>query len=485
MNAVITTLPGTFGFFVSVLMLACAARIPEPLTTAPPPLATRPFHMPEVQKATLSNGLAVAVVENHRVPMVWIELDFDVGGATDPKGQEGLASVTLDMLNEGAGTYDAEGLSAALRKMASTLDSGAGLDGATIGMSCLKNKLEPTLDLMTTVLFQPTFPAAEWAILKDRRLADLKDAFENPERIANRVFNRVMYGNAYMGRSVTEASLGAIGPDAMRAWWSERLVPGNALLLVGGDITLAEAVPLLEKRFGSWKSPTHYTPPVPEVSQPEGIKLYAVDKPDAPQSVLRMGRFVNRRGDADWFDLMAATMAWGGTFTSRVNMNLREDKGWTYGARAGTNQSLAPACLVVSTAVKRENSADAVREILAEAKTVAADKPFSVDEIRQVEGYLFNSWPALFEQTSWILGQTADMWRYHLPADWLSSYRERLSKVNASGAEAAWLRWIPPQGLAVVVVGDLKVIRESLAGLGYPIVELDRMGEPVLPPKAK
>ncbi len=464
---------------LAMLMPAGAGHADETgpiLTEAPDPLAPRAFQVPEVKMTTLSNGLRVAVLENPEVPMVWIRLVFNAGSWTDPAGQEGLASATMDMLDEGAGSMDALALSAAKRALASELSTYAYLDGAAISASCLQRNLEPTLDLLTTVLREPAFSDDEWELMRSRRLLELKEQDEHPTSLCYRALDRLLYGESYDGRFSTEESYARIGTAEMREWAERHLHPGNALLLVGGDITPAEIAPLLEARLGTWQAREPVGVPLPEPQQPASTVLFLMDKPDAPQSVIGFGRFTALRTDADFSDLYLANTVLGGIFTSRINLNLREDKGWTYGARSFLYTSHAPAQWLMASSVDRDATADAVAEVLAEVRGLRGDRPVTAEELEFARSNRIHSYPAKFERTGYLLGEVANVWRYDLPEDWIAGHLPRLRAVTLEGANAAAQAHLDPDALVVVVVGDLSVVRDSLVELGLPTVDIDRKG---------
>ena len=454
---------------------AAEPTVPEP----PPPLAPRAFQVPPVDETMLSNGLRVAVLENPEVPMIWMRLVFNAGSWADPEGQEGLASVTMDMLDEGAGEMDALELSGQLRGMASRLSTYAYLDGAAVSASCLRRNLEPTLDLLTAVLLQPTFPDDEWEKLHARRLVELKEMEDQPTSLCYRALDRALYGAEYDGRFVTEESYATLTTTEMRAWAQRYLHPGNALLLVGGDVTAAELTPLLEARLAGWMAGEPAGVPEPVIQQPWTTLLYLMDKPDAPQSVVGVGRFTTRRTDDDYTDLYLANTALGGIFTSRINLNLREDKGWTYGARAYLFDSHAPSQWLVVTSVDRDATADAISEILREVSEATGERPISAEELEFARSNRIHSYPAKFERTGYLLGEVANVWRYDLPGDWISAHLDRLRAVTPESANAALARHLTPDATAVVVVGDLSLIREQLEALGLPTVDVDIEGTPL------
>jgi zinc protease len=464
------------------LLVGCA-HAPLDRSRAPAPLVTPDFVPPSPSEATLSSGLRVVLVENHETPLVHARLVFRDGSWTDPAGREGLAAVTMDMLDEGVDGLDAEGLARALQRLGSGLGASAGEDGATVAFSTLARNLDPTLDLVRRVLVTPTFPDADWARMRTRRLAGLAKARKDPEAIAARVVDRVLLGDAYRGRLVTEGSLAAIDPAAMRAWWAEHGRADRAVLFVGGDTTLPDLLPRLERALGAWTPPPVSAGPTAPADRPLPVTpaIHLVDRPGAPQSVLRVTGYVTAPTAPDWDALVLANQVVGGPFTARLNMNLREDKGWTYGARGGFSFDHAGGRYTVSTGVRADVTVPALGEILRELRDPAGPRPLTAQEFEDGRAALLFGRPLQFENPDWRLGQEENRWRYALPDGWVVGYVPRVRAVPLPDAQAAWTRVVAAAPLAVVVVGDATSLRTPLAALGLPIVERDVDGNP-LPP---
>ena len=475
----------TLALSLLVGLAACPKNTPAPIetgfdrSTIPTPLEAPNWTVPAPVTATLSNGVTVALVENHELPLVDVRAVFTTGSWTDEPGKEGLAEATMDMLNEGAGELDAVGLSAELRKLATNLGTYGSLDTSSVTMSCVKKNLEPSLDLWATVLLKPTFPASDWERLTKNYLQNVEQDRTDPDAIAWRVSDRVLYGNAYDGRMWTEQSIGAIDTAAMKAWYDAHLVPANALILVGGDTTLDEMVPLLEARLAQWTGGEAAINPTVAVNQPQQTTLYVVDKPGAAQSVIITARFIGDELDPHYWPVIVGNMAWGGQFMARLNMNLREEKGYTYGARSRTSSSLGPVLWNASTSVRTDATVDSVSEIFRELADTQAERPLSSDEIDYFKSSMLLGYPSRFETSEYLLDRTQSVWRYDLPADWLSTYISAVQGVTQEQANNAFIDRVASQPLAIVVVGDMATVREGLEGLGKTVVELNVDGEPV------
>ncbi|MCB9777035.1 MAG: insulinase family protein [Alphaproteobacteria bacterium] len=478
---------------IPTLLLACGPKAPPtPVVDSrpfdhrldmPEPLAPREFQLPQAEEATLSNGLRVVLVENHEVPLVWVQVGLRAGAWTDPHDQPGLASVTMDMLNEGAAGKTAAQLSNAQRKLGSTVGSSAGLDSATVSASGLREKLPETLDLMVDVLRHPDFPADEWSLMQKKRIQTLKANREDPRSIGDRVWEKLGFGDGYAGHQTTEAAYQAMTVKDMKRWYEANVGAQNAVVLVGGDTTMAEIQPLLEARLADWgaakRDLVRPTDVDEHVIQPEATTIYLVDKPGAAQSVLRVGRFVGKRTDADAPAFQLHNMAVGGMFTARINMNLREDKGWTYGAWSWVDSNYATDRWQVGTSVMTPATADAVSEILREVAEAGQGHRISQAELDNGRGYLLGTWPLGFENPGKLMSETEAMWLYDLPDDWITGAPDRLRAVSLGQAHTAWDTWVRDQPLAILVVGDAATVGEPLSALGLPIVKLDADGHPL------
>ena len=445
-------------------------------SVVPEPLDAPVFELPAPSRGLLSNGVEVVVVENHELPLFELRVVLKTGGWTDPDGLEGLAGATMDMLTEGAGPYDAVALSAETRKLGSGLWSSAGLDVATVGCSGLVRNLEPTLDLWSTVLLEPTFPEAEWTRLEVSYAQGLEEDASNPNAIAWRVSDRVLYGDGYDGRAMDVDSLARLELDLMLGWYQEHVVPGNALILVGGDVTLEQVLPLLEARLGSWTAEGSHQPPPRQALAPTETTLYVVDKPGASQSVVIAATPVPGRADPAWFDLYLGNRAWGGSFMARLNMTLREEKGWTYGARSSVSGNV----WVASSSVVAEATAPAVNELLVMLADVAGAEPLTEEEIEYARSGLLNGYAARFETVDYLLDQQKEIWRYGLPADWSDAWPGQIEAVTADGAQAVFQEHVAERPMAIVIVGDMATNLEALRALGPPVVQLDIDGEPLV-----
>ena len=459
---------------------SAASADPGPLaTTPPPPLEQRPFALPDVQHATLSNGVPVMLVEDHDVPLVWLRLAVAAGPWTDPPERTGLAWASMRMMKYRTDSLSVSGLSAAQARLGAKLGSFVTLDGATLYANGPRANLEPILDLFATVVLEPSYWPMEWKRIRRKHHDALQERLMEPEYVAQRVLNRALYRDPYGGRLPTAESLVEIHPGAMRNWARDHVHPDNCLLLITGDVTLDDVVPMLEERLSGWEPGAATAVPAPDVAQPDETTLYLVDHGESAQSVIALGRFVARRTDPDHAALWLANEALTGSMTGRLESSLRREQGWTYDVSASLEHSHAPGLWRVSSCVQPDVTAQAVTELVEQVRAAVGERPLTADEIEAARTREIGGWPSRFERPLDLLGQLAAMWRHELPEDWLSGREARLRTVTVEDANAALARHLDPDALAIVVVGDLAELRGPLEALGWPTIVVDARGVPV------
>lgn len=443
----------------------------------PTPLEAPSFTLPQLERGELSNGIPVLVSNNNETPLVTVQIVFNAGEWNTENPQ--VANAAMDMLTEGAGDYDAAGLSAEQRRLAASLSSYAGLDGSTIGLSSLVKNLDESLGLLDLIVSEPTFPQKEWEILQRQYRQQLLAEQQDPNAIAGNLFSSLMYTGQYAGRSITMNDIDSITQKDMQNWYRNNIHAENASIYVGGDITLNEVRPLLEARFVDFPTASTTLPDLPSTSikaQEEPTTIYLVDSPGASQSVIYAGQFVSERTADIADELYLANLAVGGLFIARINMNLREDKGWTYGARSGISYNHLPGLFKVRTSVVAEHTANSLSEILKELRESQTERPITQEELDAARGFILGTDPIRYESPSYLLQQMIQVGRYNLPADWYDTYNDKLRGVTLENAQEVWNGTIDPNQLVVVIVGDATSLKEPLLELGLPVVEMDANG---------
>ncbi len=306
------------------------SKLPMPQT-----FPEAPF--PTLEQATLANGMRLIVAERHAVPVVQFSLQLDAGYAADPFASPGVATMTMEMLDEGTASMDALEISDSLATLGANLTSGANLDFSVVGLSALKENLDDSLAIYSDVILNPAFAPAELERLKRLQLAGIQQEKNSPTDMALRVLPRLLYGEGHayslpMTGSGTEEAVAALDRDDLVAYHDAWFKPNNATMIVVGDTTLAEIQPKLEALFARWRAGDVPAKTLPDVALPAQPRVYLLDRPGSEQSVIIAGHLIGKRNQADDIAVDAMNDILGGAFTSRVNMNLREDKGWSYGA---------------------------------------------------------------------------------------------------------------------------------------------------------
>lgn len=465
---------------------AGADRSKLPALGAPPALK-----LPPLQRATLSNGLRLVLAERHEAPVVQLSLLADAGYAADAGIKPGTAKLTLDMLDEGAGKYDALGLAAAEDALGALISSGSTLDISYVKLNALKAKLAPSLALYADIVRRPNFPTPELERLKKLQLAGIQQEKAQASGLARRLYTRLLYGkdHAYANPASgtgTEASVAAMQVEDLRAFYRRWLRPDNATLLIVGDTTLAEIRPLLEREFGSWKAPAEPPPQknLAAVALPAQPRLVMVNKTGAEQTLIMAAELAPPKSDPDDLALQLATTALGGNFVSRLNMNLREDKHWSYGAFATIGGAKAQRPFLAYAPVQSDKTLESLKEMQRELVDAAGGKPITRTETDFARDSLVLALPGDNETSAELAASYTTLLTYGLPDSYWNDLVGKLAALQPDAVNAAARRLVQPQALTWIVVGDLAKIeaplRQLAPTLGITAVQvLDADGEPL------
>ncbi len=441
----------------------------QPDRTQPPPLGPAPsLKLPAIQKHQLSNGLAVWIVEHHEVPLAQINLIVRSGSAADPIGKYGVGSLTAAMLDEGAGTRSSLELADAVEFLGANLSTSSSFDASSIRMSVPVSKLAEALPLMSDVALRPSFPATELDRLRKERLTSLLQARDNAGALVQLAFPRIVFGPTHRyGTSANgrPATIEALTVDDLKTFYRSHFRPDNATLLVVGDLTLSTALPMLEQAFGGWKADgmVSLVAAVPNAPQLTTRQIYLVDKPEAAQSQIRIGWVGVSRATPDYAVLEVLNTILGGSFTSRLNQNLREKNGYAYGASSGFDLRLSAGPFVAAAGVQTDKTADALREFFNELSGILTPVPAA--ELAKAKNYVALGFPGEFETTGDMARKLEELVSYNLPETTFSNFVPSVSAVTAADVQRAAARFIQPERMAVVVVGDLKLIEGPIRAL--------------------
>jgi zinc protease len=452
-------------------------RTKVPALGAPAPLAP-----PPMQVQTLSNGLKLAVVEMHEVPVVDVTLLVGAGAARDPRELPGLATFTANMLDEGAGGRDALAIAEQAEFVGAELSAAAALEKAQVRLHVPKRNLAEALDLMADVALHPAFADSEIARQRELRKNAILQLRDQPTAIAPVAFHAIVFGpdHPYGHPSGgTEASTAALDREKIVRFYETLYRPGNAQLLVVGDITPSEARALIEPRFGAWASAEVPAAPVAEPAPAGKRTFYLVDKPGAAQSVIQIGHVGVPRSTPDYFALRVLNTILGGSFTSRLNQNLRETHGYTYGARSSYDMYRLAGPFRAGASVVTAKTDSSLIEFFKELRAIR-DVRVPQIELDKAKAYIALGLPQEFETTQGATAMYLDLLANDLPLDYYSGFIAKLNAVTADDVQRVARSRMDPDHFAIVVVGDRQTIEGGIRALNEgDIAVRDLWGQPL------
>jgi zinc protease len=426
-----------------------------------------PLRVPAVRQARLSNGLDVRVVERRDLPVVDVQIVTRAGAAHDLAQFAGRAHMTADLLDEGTERRGATQIAEEAETLGASIHSRASWDYASATLHVLSTRLEPALDLLADVLLRPAFAEREVDRKQRERLHSIAQEQDDPRNLASQAFARLVfgaehpYGNPIGGVRSTVEGLSA---ELLRDFYTARYRPGSAFAVVCGDIAADDAISLLERYFGEWVPSSADLPGLPPPPPARPTAIHLVDRPGAPQSELRVGHWGPPRQTADYVALHVANTILGGAFTSRLNILLREEKGYTYGAGSSFAFRQGGGPFLASTAVATSATADAVNDMAREVSRLVSE-PVSQAELERAQSYLVLGLPRTFETTADVAEHVSELALYDLPQDYYEGYSDAVRRMTAADVQAAAARWLHAENLVVVVAGDAAAVRDELESL--------------------
>ena len=446
----------------------------------PTPGAPREYHFPRFERRRLENGIEIVVAPVTKLPLVTVAILSDAGSVCDPAGREGTAQLVATLMLEG-GTTNCDGaeLTERFERLGASIDSRADWDAAAVTMTVLAEHLPAAFDLLSEVVRSPAFRPREVERIKAERLAELLQLRAEPRGLADELFSRFLYNASSRyahPEGGDEQSVAATDRDQILAFYESRYLPGGTTIIVAGDIAVDRAEELVRKAFGSWSGgkPTRIV--ADDLSARHERGMHIIAKSDAPQSELRIGHVGISRGHPDFFPVNVMNAVLGGLFNSRINLNLREVHGYTYGAFSAMQWRREAGPFVVSTAVKSDITDAAAREILSEINRIRTEA-IAPDELSLATSYLDGVFPIRFETTAAIAAALAVLVVHGLPEDYYDQYRARVRGMTIERIQDAAQKHLHPEALQMVVVGDPGVIRAPLEHFGFgPIALYDTAG---------
>ena len=437
--------------------------------------------LPDIQRATLSNGLEVVLAERHDVPMINLSLQMKNGHATDPSDQSGLASFSMSMLTEGTKKYDALKLSEKLEELGTDLYTNTGLDSSSVNLSALKSNFIPSLKIFNEVITEPAFEQQEIDRKKIRWLAALDQTLLNPNGIASHVIPGILYGTnhpyakPFNGDGTKESISWRIEREDLITYQQSYINPSNATLLVVGDTTLLDLLPKLEAELGDWKDHPSYRDSDLDysVSTASGDrKVFLIDKPGAIQSLIVAGQLMPGIGTEDEIDIGFMNAVMGGSFTARINMNLREDKGWSYGARSRLSAYKGPRPMLVTAPVQTDKTIQSIQEIIREYNEYLSDRPAEETELEKIVKGRSLALIGEFETFGALMSGLGSIVKFNRPDDFLETLPQKYRAVEIVDVNATAQAYIKPAEWTWVIIGDLAHIEQGIRDLNLGDTEV-------------
>ena len=439
----------------------------------PLPGADRPFHFPRIVRRTLANGLELRAVRHRSVPVISIVLVVPGGSAVDPAESHGLVSITAGLLDEGSRGQSALEIADRVARIGGDLEVEAGMDAVIVGLTTLDRFFDTGLALVHEIVTAPNLENDDFNRIRNLRLERLKQMKDHAGALAERAYARVLYGSHPYGHLSlgSEAALTALTLDHVRAMHAAMFAPAGSTLVVVGDRPEEELLDMAAKLFEPWRAALSATPIdrdaalVPPPPTP-AVKLGVVSRPGAAQSELRIGHVCAARSTPDYPALLILNSVLGGDFVSRLNTNLREGKGYTYGVRTGFNLRRGIGPFVMQTSVGTDVTGPAVQESHAEIRAIADARPATPEEVAIAFASLSKGYPRGFETAGQVARSVAQLALHNLPDSYFEDFVPRLSTITADDVSAAARRYLVSDRMTTLIVGDLDKIHESLPGLG-------------------
>ncbi len=443
----------------------------------PAPGAAPEVRFDDFERFELSNGLRVVLAERRAVPVVNLRMMVNAGYAADQFSLPGTANLAMDMLDEGTSSRTALEISDELSLLGATLDSGSNLDISTLSMSALKEKLEPSLELFADVLLNPVFPEEDYQRLQKQQLAAIAQEKVQPAAMAMRVFPKLLYGEGHaygmpLTGSGTEESVRQITTDGLKDFHDTFFKPNNATLVVVGDVQRSELEPLLEKQLRRWKRGDVPQKDIGLVSAGSRPAVYLVDRPESEQSIIFAGHIAPPKSNAQEIAIEAMNEVLGGSFNARINMNLREDKHWSYGARSMVIDAEGQRPFLVYAPVQSDKTSEAMAEIYRELTEIRGERPPGSEEVKRAKDKKTLTLAGRWETADAVADSLAEMVRFGLPDDYWQTYPDRVRSLSERQISQAAVDVVKPQSMIWVVVGDRAEIESGIRELGYGDITL-------------
>lgn len=435
---------------------------PAELRQPPAPLALKAIQLPTTYQATLANGLALVIVEDKRLPLVSYRLAFRTGDAHDPQPLPGLTDMLAGLLTEGTESHSSREIAEKVERLGATLNAGAGSDYTTVAASALSVFGDRILDLMAEVTLQPSFPENEVELRRQNLKESLKQQRAQPGFLANEMVSRVMFGDhPYHVISASPESIDAMTRDGLIAFHQSRFIPNNAVFIVVGDVRRDATIARVEQLFGGWQTGMAATDEFPAPPTHSARVAYLVDRAGSAQSNIVIANSGITRTSPDYFPMLLMHTVLGATASSRLFMNLREEKGYTYGAYSNLDARRTAGTFRATAEVRTPVTGDSLKEFFYELERIRTE-PVSEKEISDAKSYLTGVFPIRLETQEGVIDQLVQIKMLGLPDNYLETYRDRIQSVTIEQIQSVAQRYVKPHQASLVIVGDGAQVVEQL-----------------------
>jgi zinc protease len=452
--------------------------------TLPPVAAPPSAPLPVAERATLSNGMKVVLARRSAIPVVRLTLNIGGGYSADDPGKPGVAGMTMRMVTEGTTSRNALAIADELAALGANLSAGGGLDQVSVSVSALKDKLDPTLSLFSDVVLHPSFPQSDLDRVKQITLANIKQEQVQPFSMGLRVLPLLLYGagHAYgqpLTGSGTETSVRAVTRADLVKFHDTWFKPNHATVIAVGDITMPELTAKLEKAFAGWKPGTTPAINVATVAPKENKTVYLLDRPGADQSIVLAGQLIAPKANGDELPFQLFNDAFGGAFVSRINLNLRENKHWSYGAFSFPIDARGQRMWMVMAPVQTDKTKESLAEVVRELRTAVSDRPLTATELADAKDRLVKQLAGRWETGASVASALGEIETYGLPKDYYATYADAVRKASDADVNAAARKFVLPSQLMWVVIGDRARIEGGIRELKLGDIQvLDADGSP-------
>ena len=447
---------------------------------------------PALERATLKNGMKVVLTRRTESPIVVANMMFDAGYSTDKMmGKLGLSNLSMNMMDEGTKNLSSLEINERLQLFGASLSTASDLDYSYVNLNALKASFDQSLELMADVVLNPSFPDSEFKRLKSEQLSRIQNEMKNPISMALRVLPEYLYGKDHpygipSSGTGNEESVNAIMASDVNAYYKQWIKPNNATIVVTGDISMPELVQKLEAQFGKWEKGTTPKKVIPEVKEANGRgKLYLIDKPESQQSLILAGYLTNPYGKMDETSIEQMSAVLGGDFTSRINMNLREDKHWSYGAGTFILETKGQRPFLVYAPVQTDKTSESLKEIMKEFDAITGPQPITLEEFNKSKQNTIMGLSGRWETNDAVNYSARNILKFGLKDDYWQTYSKHVQNLKLEDVRAVSKEMIQPEKLSWFMVGDAEVVLPTLKDSGLEVIQISADGKVVVPKQEK